>query len=222
MAAHATPMTTSETRSHWQWVHVWSQAVLHPSVRSFERILSDSRIQYSRAYLWVFISVFLAMGAGVTFLFLGQDGALAEQFGSVGAALVFGVLPAAFLFAVLGGGAWVLLTEIWAATLDALIGAPPDDGQAYERLLYAFSAFLAPLVGLSVLAALFASFRTPAFHLAQAALCLYGLVLAAMAAKAVYRASWLRTVLCVLLGAVPLALLLAAATMVLASWAQAG
>jgi hypothetical protein len=215
-------MTTQATRRDWQWLHVWSQAVLHASGRAFERILSNLSILYSRAYLWVFVSVFLAMGAGVTLLFLGQDGALAEQFGSMTAALVFGVLPAAFLFAVLGGGAWVLLTEIWAAAVDALIGAPPEDGIAYSRLLYAFSAFLAPLVGLSVLAALFASFRVPAFHLVQAGLCVYALVLAAIAARAVYRASWMRTVTCVLLGAVPLALLLAGATMVLATWAQAG
>ena len=212
---------SDRTRRDMRWGRVWSQAIFRPSVATFEHLLSDSKAQYSRAYLWVFTTVFLAMGAGVTFLFVEGNGALAQQFGSLGAALAFGVLPAAALFAVLGGGAWVLLTEIWAAATDALIGHDPEDGRAYERLLYAFSAFLAPLVALSVLAALFAAFRFPALHLVQAAICVYALALAMLAARAVYHASWTRTILCTLIGAIPLALALTFATMVLARWAAA-
>ena len=222
MAAQATSMATA-TRSRRQapWGRVWTQAVFRPSVATFEHLLADSQAQYSRAYLWVFTTVFLAMGAGVTFLFVEGNGTLAQQFGSMGAALAFGVLPAAVLFAVMGGGAWVLLTEIWAAAIDALIGRDPEDGMAYERLLYAFSAFLAPLVALSVLAALFASFRVPALHLVQTAICVYGLALAVMAARAVYHASWTRTIVCTLVGAAPLVLALTFATMVLERWAAA-
>jgi hypothetical protein len=221
MSAQATSMAAARARREWNWGRVWSQAIFRPSVRTFERILSDKSARYSRAYLWVFTTVFLAMGAGVTALFLDGNGALAAQFGSFTAALAFGVIPAALLFAVLGGATWVLLTEIWAAATDALIGHDPEDGMAYDRLLYAFSAFLAPLVALSVLAALFATFRVPALHLAQAGLCVYGLALAVLAARAVYRASWTRTILCTLLGAIPLALALSIATMVLERWAAA-
>jgi hypothetical protein len=213
--------TANRSRRQALWGRVWTQAVFRPSVTTFEHLMRDSQAQYSRAYLWVFTTVFLAMGAGVTFLFVEGDAALAEKFGSMGAALAFGVLPAAVLFAVLGGGAWVLLTEIWAAATDALIGHNPEDGMAYDRLLYAFSAFLAPLVALSVLAALFASFRLPALHLVQAAICVYALALAILAARAAYHASWTRTILCTLVGAVPLALALTFATMVLERWAMA-
>jgi hypothetical protein len=221
MAAQATPMVTDGARRDWRWGQVWTQAVFRPSVRTFEHILSDPKAQYSRAYLWVFTTVFLAMGAGVTFLFMEGNGTLAQQFGSVGAALAFGILPAALLFALLGGGAWVLLTEVWAAAVDALVGSAPEDGLSYDRLLYAFSAFLAPLVALSVLAALFASFRVPGLHVVQAGLCIYGLVLAVLATRAVYKASWVRCILCTLIGALPLALVLAMATMVLSTWAAA-
>lgn len=219
MAAQATPMAPDTIQRDWHWARVWAQAIFRPSVRSFEHIFADPNAQYSRAYLWVFAAVFLAMGAGVTFLFVQGNSALTERFSSLGTALVFGVLPAATLFAVLGGGAWVLLTEVWAATMDALIGHAPDDSHAYERLLYAFAAFLAPLLAASVLVALFASFRLPALHLLQVAICVYALALAMLAARAVYQASWTRTVICTLIGAIPVALVLTMATMVIERWA---
>lgn len=218
MAAQVTQMTPGTIQRRWHWARVWAQAIFRPSVRTFEHIFADPNAQYSRAYLWVFTTVFLAMGAGVTYL-LAQGESLTGQFGSVGAALVFGVLPAATLFAVIGGGAWVLLIELWASAMDMLIGHAPEDSHAYERLLYAFAAFLAPLLAVSVLVALFASFLFPALHLVQVAISIYALALAMLAARAVYRASWTRTVLCTLIGAIPLALVLIAATSVIERWA---
>ena len=221
MTAQTTQVQPDTIQRSWHWARVWMQVVFRPSVRTFERIFTDSNAQYSRAYLWVFTSVFLTLGAGVTLVFMQGNGALAGQFGSLGAAYFFGVLPAALLIAIFGGGAWVLLTELWVAALDMLIGRAPDDSHAYQRLLYAFGAFLAPLVAISALVALFASFRLPALYLLQAAVCLYALALAMLAARAVYRASWTRTILCTLIGALPVALALMVATMVIGRWAAA-
>lgn len=221
MTVQTTPLKPVAIQRSWHWARVWMQAVFRPSVRTFEHIFADSNAQYSRAYLWVFTSVFLAVGAGVTLVLLQGNGALAGEFSSLGATYFFGVLPAALLIAIFGGGAWVLLTELWVAALDWLIGRAPDDNHAYTRLLYAFSAFLAPLVAISALVALFASFRFPALYLLQAAICLYALVLAMLAARAVYQASWTRTILCTLIGAFPVALALMVATMVIGRWAAA-
>lgn len=221
MTAQMTQVKPEPAQRSWHWARVWTQVVFRPSVRTFEQIFADSNAQYSRAYLWVFTSVFLTLGAGVTLLLIQGNGSLVSQFGSFGAAYFFGVLPAALLIAIIGGGAWVLLTELWVAALDMLIGRAPEDSHAYVRLLYAFGAFLAPLVAISALVALFASFRFPALYLLQAAICLYALVLAMLAARAVYRASWTRTILCTLIGAFPVVLVLLVATMVIERWAAA-
>ena len=85
MTVQTTPLKPVAIQRSWHWARVWMQAVFRPSVRTFEHIFADSNAQYSRAYLWVFTSVFLAVGAGVTLVLLQGNGALAGEFCSLGA-----------------------------------------------------------------------------------------------------------------------------------------
>ena len=155
--------------SRWE---VWTSAILHPSVATFERLVSNPAATGGRAALnWIYVSALLYY-AIYRFARILYDPESARE----PVAMLGGIAGAAFLL-------WLgLVISIW---ITQAIARRLGGTGANPKLIYAVAAYLAPLITIVALIRPF-----PYVSLLVFPLVIYGLALNVMAVKAVNQFGW--------------------------------
>jgi len=193
------------------WTEVWVDALIRPSVETFERIVSDPNAGQARAYLWIFVSALIGYGFilfvqfGISSL-LGlaspEERSLRLEPGSALLALVCG-MP--------GFATMSVIAVIINAGITQLVASLLGGTGTYSKLVYAFAAYLAPLTliscVISIIPLLGSCLGVP--------LSIYGLALNVMAVKAVNRFDWGKAIVSSVLIFVLLLMLVAIVTIVI-------
>jgi hypothetical protein len=167
------------------WSQTWLNALLRPSVKTYEDIIADPQASTNRAYIWVFISALLGYGIST----LVQAGFAALRGGGVPATgEVSGVFGSPLPSLVCGVPLFALLSVfglIISAGISHFVAAGLGGTGTYSKLAYALAAYLAPLTLISGVIA-----GIPIPNCLNFPLGIYGIVLNVIAVKAVHQFSW--------------------------------
>jgi hypothetical protein len=150
------------------WHEVWITAVTKPSTSTFERLVQDPQASANRAYPWIFVSATIAFA--LSWLLQAAQG----------------MVPGLLVFcAPVVGGAAILGTIFGTAIIQWLARSMGGLG-TYDKTLYCFAAYGAPL---GLLSSVLAPIPAVGAWL-NLALNLYSLVLSVIALKAVHQFTW--------------------------------
>jgi hypothetical protein len=181
------PAPVEKPMSRWD---VWTGALTRPSVQTFERVVRNPKARSRAAHTWIFISALL--GIAIVFAVLlavvvvglilssPQGEAYYIAIYMVVFPLVVGLFVGSPLGSVLLGLGAIISVWITQAIARKLGGTG-----TYSRLVYAFAAYLAPLIFISILVHL-----VPFGHWLFYLLIIYGTVLNVIAVKAVNQFGW--------------------------------
>lgn len=137
------------SRRVWRWHEVWIETVTNPSVQTFRNILEDPTARPNRAYTWIAVLVFvLGIVEVLIWQSLGAGASKNNLYGLAGTPL--SLLICIPLVMVVGG---VLGTIIYVAILNAIARILGGYG-GYDKLVYCFAAWEAPVFILSSLTSL--------------------------------------------------------------------
>ncbi len=171
------------------WIETWIKALTQPKVEAYEQIANDPDASVTRASLWVFLGMLVAMFIGLPIslalnpamvdslqqLNLGSSdtaGALAAAAG-----VMLCMVPVAGVFAVLG----LMLSTAIIQLVARLLGGEGS----FSQLFYTFAAFTGPITPISVLIS-----SIPIVNCLGIFVTIYTLVLQVIAIKAVNRFGW--------------------------------
>lgn len=165
------------------WSETWIRALTSPSVETYAEIASDPNAGQRRAYTWIIVSSligyilsFIVGGA----LGTGVFGAYGEDMGSLFIAFSCGILIV--IFASVFG---IMINAGISQLIASLLGGTGT----YDKLLYGFAAYSAPLALITYILS-----SIPFVNCLAVPLGLYAIILNVTAIKAVHQFSWGRAV----------------------------
>jgi hypothetical protein len=189
------------------WSQAWTMAVFHPSVKTFEDISLNSGATRIRAFRWIWMSSLLTIlvAAAIRNTQVLPGIGIPERIGVLFVyTVLYGSMIAVAVATALGLGAMV-----WTGILHTIAKKFRGKG-TYVGLLNAVTAFLAPLMSVSLLIGLVSSlFAIPYLVWLGIPIQIYMLVLYIIAMKSVYRFGWGQAIASYSLGFLVLLVLLA-------------
>lgn len=173
-----TPRTSFES-----WSDEWRNALTQPIVATYETIAGSMNATTSAAYRWIFISALVT----VVIQLIAESVFGVGLFGALGTTICI-VLIAPFV-AVLGFAIAIIVTH-GAAKLLGGVGTR-------DQYSYAVAAYAAPL---AIIAAVLGSIPAAIIFSLNYGFTVYGSVLGVIAVKSVYKISWGRAIVAVIIG----------------------
>jgi hypothetical protein len=173
------------------WYKIWWKALV-PEGEAYEIIAADPRASVGRACLWVFATnlvcsgiMMLLFGAIVGLAVLSTADASGEEaLAGLGITAVVLVCLAPVIYGIMGVVGLLMMSGLSHTIASALGGTG-----TFTKLTYAFGAYLAPLMIVSMVISFI-----PIVNYLGFVVGIYGLVLNIMAVKAVHRLDWGRSI----------------------------
>ena len=176
----AVPISPPPAKS-FSWLDVWMNALAFPSVATFEEIVNDPKATIERACIWVLLATVISQ---VISIFAPL--ALAKMLGSASSGASTSII-ATSLDSIGFPAALSVVLLLIVARIDQIIENGLGGDGTYLKAVYAFGAYLAPLILIEgVLRSI--PIINPLFLILF--LIAYGLVLNVIAVKAVHHIGW--------------------------------
>lgn len=173
------------------WYKIWMKAII-PEGQAYETIAADPGASVGRACLWVFVTnllttsiVMLLVGALMGLMAVsGTDSSTEDMLRAIGGAAIVLVCLAPVISAVIAVSGLLVSSGLSHAIASALGGTG-----TFTRLTYAFGAYMAPLMIVSLVIGFI-----PIVNYLGFIVLIYGAVLNVMAVKAVHQLDWGRAI----------------------------
>ncbi len=175
----------------YTWSEAWTEAVLHPSERTYQQIISDPRASLGRAMMWVSgAMIFNLMVSVIYFLIAGPPNM--DNYAQLSDQNQITINSGSVMIAVICCSPFIIgIALIILGVLASIMHVPAllmGGSGSFEKLIYALSAFYAPLL---VIGVFFSFIPIPVLtSLLSLVLLVYQVILAAIAIKVVHRFGW--------------------------------
>lgn len=182
----------------FSWFQVWTKALTHPSITTFEELICDPKGTIKRACIWILFiilicnsfSIFSQIDLKNIFTFPSLEYWQATRILKESITESLTKIPSEVILS-------LLVLTISVGIIQAIALTLGGSG-TYSKLLYAFATFLSPLTVIASILSLLPAMSDTNFFIIRNyinfTLGLYGIVLSVIAVKAVHQFSWVKAV----------------------------